>query len=506
MCSNRPAEPRRRRGPRTWSLRARLVAAQAALLVLVCVGVGTGTMLAMDRYLFGQLDAQLRDASGRSVVLFDLGPPPQLADDKVRSGPGPIFLNAPGQSIGTVGAVMAGGRVAEAAVITSSGARQRLAETAYRQLAAAPRDHAATMRLDGLGDYRVLKAPASDGTEVVTGLPAAEVQSTLLSVFGIFCAVAAAALGFALVAGTLIVRRELVPLSQVADAAQEVADLDLDRGEVELPTPIVQMDPDRSHTEVGQLGAALNRMIARIADALSARHASETRVRQFVADASHELRTPLAVIRGYTELAQRDLAEVPAEVAHAMGRVGAEAVRMTGLVEDLLLLARLDSGPLLEKKPVDLSQLVVDAVSDIHVAAPDHLWSLDIPDEPVVVPGDCARLHQVVANLLSNCRAHTPPGTSVTVALAATTSDAVLTVADDGPGIPAAQQSEIFERFVRGDSSRSRRSGGTGLGLAIAAAVVGAHDGDITVRSSPGDTVFTVTLPARWSDAFIADA
>ena len=161
-------------------------------------------------------------------------------------------------------------------------------------------------------------------------------------------------------------------------------------------------------------------MLDRIAGALSARHASETRVRQFVADASHELRTPLAAIRGYTELAQRKRSDVPDDVAHAMNRVESETERMTQLVEDMLLLARLDTGRPLQREPVDLSRLVVDTVSDAHIAGPDHQWSLDLPDEPVVVTGDEARLHQVLANLLANARTHTPPGTSVTTSLART--------------------------------------------------------------------------------------
>ncbi|HEX2214102.1 MAG TPA: HAMP domain-containing sensor histidine kinase, partial [Mycobacterium sp.] len=307
-------------------------------------------------------------------------------------------------------------------------------------------------------------------------------------------------------AGILIIRRQLAPLARVSDAAQQVADLELDRGEVRLPTPIVKVDPAAAHTEVGQLGSALNRMLDRIASALSARHASETRVRQFVADASHELRTPLAAIRGYTELAQRKRADVPDDVAHAMGRVQSEAERMTHLVEDMLLLARLDTGRPLERGPVDLSRLIVDTVSDAHVAGPEHQWSLDLPDEPVVVTGDEARLHQVLANLLANARVHTPPGTSVTTSLAVGADGAaLLTVADDGPGIPAWLQPEIFERFARGDSSRSRpgaapaatsgQSGSTGLGLAIVAAVVKAHGGTIDVHSVPGRTLFVVTLP-----------
>ena len=236
-------------------------------------------------------------------------------------------------------------------------------------------------------------------------------------------------------------------------------------------------------------------MLDHIAAALSTRQASEIRVRQFVADASHELRTPLAAIRGYTELAQRKRAEVPDDVAHAMGRVESEAERMTHLVEDLLLLARLDSGRPLERQPVDLSRLCADVVSDAHAAGPDHQWNLDVPAGPLYVPGDDARLHQVVANLLGNARTHTPPGTAVTLSLTAEDGAAVMRVVDNGPGIPAELQSEVFERFARGDSSRSRHAGSTGLGLAIVSAVVRAHDGTIGLRSVPGHTEFTVRLP-----------
>jgi two-component system OmpR family sensor kinase len=323
-----------------------------------------------------------------------------------------------------------------------------------------------------------------------------EVDDTLLTVAVIFCVVGVTALIGGTTVGILIIRRQLAPLSRVSAAARQVADLEMDRGEVRLPTPIVEVDPAAAHTEIGQLGSALNRMLDRIAGALSARHASETRVRQFVADASHELRTPLAAIRGYTELAQRKRSDVPDDVAHAMNRVESETERMTQLVEDMLLLARLDTGRPLEQEPVDLSRLVVDAVSDSHIAGRDHEWALDLPDEPVVITGDEARLHQVLANLLANARTHTPAGTSVTTSLARTADGgACLTVVDDGPGIPEWLQPEIFERFARGDSSRSRRGGSTGLGLAIVAAVVKAHRGTIDVQSHPGRTEFVVTFP-----------
>ena len=221
-------------------------------------------------------------------------------------------------------------------------------------------------------------------------------------------------------------------------------------------------------------------------------------MRHFVADASHELRTPLAAIRGYAELTRRSPQPLPPEVAHALGRVESEATRMTALVEDLLLLARLDSGPALERAEVDLSALVVDAVSDAHAAGPQHRWELRLPDEPVVVVGDRARLHQVVANLLANARAHTPAGTTVTTTLEYASEPAGgsvrLVVADDGPGIPQDLQPHLFERFRRGDVSRSRAGGGTGLGLAIVAAVTAAHGGAVTVESAPGHTEFRVEL------------
>ncbi len=278
-----------------------------------------------------------------------------------------------------------------------------------------------------------------------------------------------------------------------------MADLELDRGEVQLPTPIVPVDPAGAHTEVGQLGTSLNRMLDRIASALSARHASETRVRQFVADASHELRTPLAAIRGYTELAQRKRAELPGDVAHAMNRVESETTRMTQLVEDMLLLASPRRRAAVGTRQRRSLRLVVDTVSDAHIAGPDHQWSLDLPEDPVVIEGDEARLHQVLANLLANARTHTPAGTSVTVSLKPDPDAVLITVADDGPGISPGLLPDVFERFARGDSSRSRREGSTGLGLAIVAAVVKAHGGTIKVDSSRGSTEFVVCLPASSS-------
>ena len=513
---NKQATLTRIRSPRTWSLRARLLVTQIALLAVVCAGIGVATEFALQRFLMNQLDTQVVEAARRSAAISEMPPPPphpppgypgypgyprhERFDQE--AGPGPGFLNAPGQSARMVGAVISAGQPVNAGVITPDGSRAPVTSAAAGQLARiAPNRTISTVDLDGLGRYRLTARHAHGGQTIVTGLPTSDVDNTLLWVLVMFCVVGAIALIAGTTAGILIIRRQLAPLSRVSAAARMVADLELDRGEVRLPTPIVAVDPAGAHTEVGQLGSALNRMLDRIAGALRARHASETRVRQFLADASHELRTPLAAIRGYTELAQRKRDDVPGEVAHAMSRVESETKRMTQLVEDMLLLARLDAGRPLESEPVDLCRLVVDTVRDAHVAGADYQWSLDLPDEPVVVVGDEARLHQVLANLLANSRVHTPAGTSVTTSLAVDAEgEAVLTIADDGPGIPESLQPEIFERFARGDTSRSRRGGSTGLGLAIVDAVVKAHHGTIDLHSVAGKTEFTVRLPV-FSDA-----
>jgi two-component system OmpR family sensor kinase len=394
-----------------------------------------------------------------------------------------------------VAAVINHGRTVDAGYLTGAGSRAALTPTAQTQLEQiADSRRPVTLNLDSLGRYRVVAAPSRSGGDViVTGLSMSNVDATMIRMLVILGMFTVIALVVATIAGVVIIRRALAPLRRVAQTASEVVELPLDRGEVKLPVRVAESDANPS-TEVGQLGSALNRMLDHIAAALSARQASETRVRQFVADASHELRTPLAAIRGYTELTQR-MGDDREAVAHAMGRVASETERITRLVEDLLLLARLDSGRPLEREAVDLSRLAVDAVSDAHVAGPDHQWELDLPEEPVVVTGDAARLHQVLTNLLANARVHTAAGTVVTTRLSTEPTHTVLQVIDNGPGIPAALQTEVFERFARGDTSRSRKGGSTGLGLAIVSAVVRAHSGTITVNSSPGHTEFTVRLP-----------
>lgn len=493
MSSSPPSRARR-----VWSLRLRLLVGQVIVLALVCVGIAAATELSLNHHLMRQLDRQLDGTSHRSALMYPEPNRPGWRHDhgfNPRPGPGPRFLDAPGQPAGMVAAVVSDGKTVDAGYLTSIGSRAALTGKAQDQLAAiAGSRKPVTLDLDGLGRYRVVAAPSRRGGDlIVTGLSMGDVDATLIQMLVIFGIVTVIALAAATIAGVVIIRRALAPLRRVAQTARRVSNLPLDRGEVELPVRVPESDANPS-TEVGQLGSALNRMLDHIAAALSARQASETRVRQFVADASHELRTPLAAIRGYTELTQR-MGDDREAVAHAMSRVASETERITQLVEDLLLLARLDSGRPLEREPVDLSRVAVDAVSDAHVAGPDHQWELDLPEEPVIVVGDAARLHQVLTNLLANARIHTGSGTVVTTRLSTEPTHSVLQVIDNGPGIPAALQSEVFERFARGDTSRSRKGGSTGLGLAIVSAVVKAHNGTITVNSAPGHTEFTVRLP-----------
>ncbi|UKY55318.1 sensor histidine kinase [Streptomyces inhibens] len=478
-----------------------------ALIAVVGAVIGTVTSIALHSYLQGKLDSQLRESVMRAER--PRGPDPLRV-------PGLEFVAMGGQPIGTVGARVApDGTIAEGARLNKSISRdplQRLAALRGAQVAAlsaVPRDGVPhTTELPGLGDYRVQSA--KDGS-MLLGLPLGEVQTTVGTLILIEACVTVAGLIAAGVAGSAMVGIALRPLRRVAATATRVSELPLHQGEVALHVRVPAAEAD-ARTEVGQVGAALNRMLGHVGSALSARQESEMRVRRFVADASHELRTPLASIRGYAELTRRGREQPGPETRHALGRIESEAERMTGLVEDLLLLARLDSGRPLSYESTDLSPLVVDAVSDARVAGPDHRWRLELPDDPVLVHGDAGRLHQILVNLLANARTHTPEGTTVTARVRgagpgvdrgvhgeARGGFVQLEVQDDGPGIPADLLPRVFERFARGDASRSRTAGSTGLGLAIVQAVVAAHGGRVGVDSVPGRTVFTVTLPAAGS-------
>ena len=478
-----------RRPGRPRTLRARLVATVLLLLAVAFAVIGVTTTLALGQFLFSRLDQEVIEASNRFAL---------VQTGQIRPPAGTVrrddFLG-PAQGPRTLGAVVRDGVVQRAEVSGRGGGSSTIpADDAAVLAALPPVDRPTTVGLS-LGAYRVV-ATQIGATTYVLGQPAGEAEDVIDGLVLIEVIVIGVALVGAGFAGAVLVRRELRPLERVAETAATVSALPLDRGEVELVERVRDVDP---RTEVGQVATALNQMLDNVGGALEARQDSEMRLRQFIADASHELRTPLAAIRGYAELSRR--AELAPETEHSILRISSQADRMTALVEDLLLLARLDAGRPLDSGPVDLTRLVLDGVSDAHAAGLDHRWQLDLPDEPVVVTGDASRLTQVLTNLLANARTHTPTGTTVTVGLAPEGGEVALSVADDGPGIAPELLLHVFERFARGSASRSREHGSTGLGLAIVDAVVAAHGGRVQVQSRPGRTEFTVRLPMAGEQA-----
>lgn len=352
---------------------------------------------------------------------------------------------------------------------------------------------AATLSLDHLGKYRALEIDSSLGKHLVVALPLTQVDETLGRLLLIEGLALAGAVLVVAIGGGWLIRHDLLPLDRVAKTAKRVATLPLGAGTPNLDERVPAVAPG---TEIGDVSEAMNEMLDHMQASLEVRAETEHQLRQFVADASHELRTPLASIRGYSELYRRhDVDEAGRQ--NAMGRIESEAGRMGTLVDDLLLLARLDQGRPLEHRSVDLVRLAAEASTDMSVTHPHHPVSVDLPSTPITVLGDEDRLRQVLANLLSNAVQHTPQGTHVRVAVRGLGTRVQLEVADDGPGVDPDFLPHVFERFTRADESRARASGGSGLGLSIVAAVASALGGIVTVDSRPGQTTFLVDLPAE---------
>ena len=490
---------RRTGKPRT--LRTRLVVASLVLIAVVCAVIGTVTTLALRSHLYEQLDGQVKDSGKRLSAPMKPGgeDDPEPTTDRITG-----FIRGPAQPKTVAAEVGVDGTLTRAALAkqasNDNGPFQRnsvvsLTDEQKAALAKVPTRGLHTVDLPGLGEYRVQYVHGGDGGTYYVALPTESVTSTISTLIIVEVSVTGAGLVAAAIAGSVLIGVATRPLRRVAATATRVSELPLHTGEVNLSERVPDSETD-PHTEVGQVGAALNRMLDHVHAALHARQRSETRVRQFVADASHELRTPLASIRGYAELTRRGREQVGPDTRHALGRIESEAGRMSLLVEDLLLLARLDAGRPLQFEQTDLVPLVVDTISDARAAGQDHNWRLDLPDEPALVSADAARLQQVLVNLLGNARTHTPPGTTVTARVQRRGTWLCVDVEDNGQGIPAELLPHVFERFARGDSARSRATGSTGLGLAIVQAVATAHSGAVTVDSVPGRTVFTVHLPA----------
>ena len=447
-----------------FSLRARLLLGVVALGTLGLAAADIATYKSLESFLIDRTDAALDQAHHQ---LESPGGEQQPNDFvQVRALDGKILVTRPIRQFGD----------------TQPPAQPKLPQhIALDSPTQEDPDHvryftASAVRGDGRYRVRASIDPGQNGILIVA-TPLNDVLSTLHRLLVIELIVTAAVLGALAALGLWIVRLGLRPLHEIELTADAITAGDLSR-RVDHPDP---------QTEVGRVGSALNTMLDHI-------EASDRRLRRFVADASHELRTPLAAVRAYAELFGRGAAARPADLERSMSGITREAERMSLLVDDLLLLARLDEGRPLERKPVDLAAVVGQAVDAARVVEPGR--PIDVSVEPATVAGDEARLRQVLDNLLANARAHTPAGTPVSVELRQVDGRAELAVADHGPGLTEEQAERVFERFYRADSSRTRASGGVGLGLSIVAAVTEAHGGTAEARPTPGGgATFVITLP-----------
>lgn len=450
------------------SLRARLLVAMGAV-VLLLVAAGVAIDRSTERNLIGQVDDQLERATPRLGLDLRGGPPDRDGDRPV-GPPGQLYvayLGPTGDEIHTVW------------LPTTTAADASPPDLHATEVRAAVRGRPFTAKaVDGGLRYRVIVEDRGRfGGLVISGLPLEDVDAALrrlrlVEVTSITVIVAALGL-----ITFWVLRLGVRPLKEMTSTAVAIGDGDLSRR-------IPESDPS---TEAGQLGTALNRMLGRIEEAFEERARSEDRLRRFVSDASHELRTPVTTIRGYAELHRHGGLADDGALDEAMRRTEAEAIRMGALVEDLLRLARLDEGRPLSLGPVALDEVVADAARD--AAAVDRTRTVEVvapTASPVTVVADEALVRQVVANLVANVREHTPPGTRASLAVEVVGGDAVVVVADDGPGMVADDARRAFERFYRADPSRHRTTGGSGLGLSIVADVLAAHGGDAGLTSEPG--------------------
>lgn len=479
----------------SWSLRSKLVLATMSLLTGICFVVGLVCYLSMMIVLNSQVNQSLSDASNKVTTVYNLAYQKQIS---LRQLP-PIR----GILDGTLSAAVHDGTLVENTINRYQGQQEQAQKEVPSISPVSKGDAAVITSVDpgrpvdvslSTGDYRLLGIRNAYNDIIVTGVPLDAMQQTLGALLSTIISVSAAGLLAMGLVATALIRRAMAPLSQLAAVATRVARLPLDEGEVKLAerAPPSASNP---HTEVGTVGLALNKMLDNVASALQSRQRSETKVRQFVADASHELRTPLTAIRGYTEMIRMTEDLSPAG-QKSLARVESQSKRMGAMVEDLLTLARLDEGRELELKETELTQLVVETVNDMKVAIGDHQWQLDLPSDPFLIRADTGALRQVLLNLFSNAAKHTDPGTTVTTSLRVLPDGMVrLSVVDNGPGIPEEFQAQIFDRFTRVDAARSGHDGTTGLGLSIVQAIVQAHGGHISLESRPGHTAFLVDLP-----------
>ena len=470
-------------GRRLRPLRQRLTLGLAVIVAAVLLLVGVSILVILRSFLLNQVDTQLVRSLSQvthaqltnqetleglpwGTVLIEYGADGQPAQP-------PLLISRPDEVPDTSNWITQ----AEVARLAHVGGKP------------------SSIDLSVLGEYRVAQARDLRGDPVTVGLPMSQVNETLRTLM--LVEVIGLLLAMTLVAGLgrWLIRRELRPLEEVASTARQVTALPLEAEQSHVPYRVTVAAQSQ---EIGEVADAFNDMLDHVDNSLEARAANEAQLRQFVADASHELRTPLASVRGYAELYRRAAGDADRRDS-AVGRIESEAVRMGVLVDDLLLLARLDQGRPLLQEPVDVVRLVADTAADVQVTSLGHPIAVDVPAESAYVLGDGHRLQQVFVNLLANAVQHTPDGTRITIGVELEASAVVVTVSDDGPGMSEPMRVRAFERFTRAEESRTRRSGsggGSGLGLSIVAAVVAAHHGSVTLDSGADGTRVRVTMPS----------
>ena len=459
-------------------------------LVTVCVmGVGVLSIYSLQTYVVAAAD----DDIARSLSTFEHSIADLVEHDgSVGSGG---LLRFTGQGSDTMIAIMRDGRIVQSADFDDNGPAPA-SESARRALEAVRwTPEPQTVDFGAMGKYRVGSVEGADGQRLISAVSmrsATQVLTRKTLAVGVLTALAAL---LAAVGTVVLVRQTLRPLRRVAATASRAANMSLagDHRPMRARVPRAAADPDN---EVGIVGEQLNRLLANVDSALASRAESDRRIRRFISDASHELRTPLATILGYAQLTRQDGPSLPPTTEYALGRIESESRRMSALVADMLLLSRLDEGRGLDFRDVDITAVVRDAINDVAVAAPEHRFVADLPDGELLVRADRASLHQIVVNLLNNARIHTPAGVTVTTTLRSSGGTVELSVTDNGPGVDPTVLADMFGRFVRANTARSREMGSSGLGLAIVESISEAHGGCIDVESREGFTRFTVRLPA----------
>jgi len=459
-----------------WSLRNRLILAAVFLASLAIIASDFAANTALRSYLISQVDNQLFSISSGSLERLDrAGIAPQSEFEESRSpfrvlqpirgvptSTSLTLLDREGNLIGQVGGELAG---------------QNFGVTGLK-VSQVERYENKPFTIEGEGrnpDVRALALVLPTGMgSVIAANSLEEVDKTLSQLRFLFFFLGLIAIFLTALVSRWIIAISLRPLDKVEETAEAIA-----AGDLSARLPAAKPD-----TEVGRLTTSLNMMLSRIEQSFSVRVESENKLRRFVADASHELRTPLTAIRGFAELHRQGAVSGEEKTKELISRIEGESIRMSSLVEDLLLLARLDQARELDFEPVDLNTLIVEVVASAKAAGPNHPIELNLPPEELFVLGDSRRIHQVVANLLANARAHTPLGTKINVTAQQTLAEVIIEVADNGPGLSKSDQERIFERFFRADPARVRNSGeGSGLGLSIVDAVMKAHGGYVSVKS-----------------------